>query len=289
MRQTLCVLLLLRAFVATASAQVLWKGEHELTEDRERINRGDNLIYAAAGSESYLTNTVDAVLSSFQQAATREMAKAGPTAPLQVVDLQCMDLAATPNPLKAFEAFLRDKKNKAALAAHTDDPVIQWTEIFVVYNSEALATPTDLKRLDFLFRITDKAFEAANLAAVLLWNNDQRVLPAGDSVRERFAAAWAAGAPLVNGDALAGRIARAATEYRLLPSSGGSSSGDDDGMPGAALALHCLTARTHALTASAQAIFDYKVRLVCLVFSPHGRLPTSFPHEVLCILHTLFW
>ena len=148
-----CILLL--ASVATSvSAQALWRGEHELTEDRERISRGDNLIYAVVGSESYLTSTVDAVLSSFQQGAAKTSQHAQHA--LQVVDLQCMDLAATPNPLKAFEAFIRDKKNKAALATAADEPLFQWTEIFVVYNTEALATPADLKRLDFLFRVTDK-------------------------------------------------------------------------------------------------------------------------------------
>ena len=115
------------------------------------------------------------------------------------------------------------------------------------------------------------------MAAVLLWNNDKRALPAGDSVRDRLAAAWAVGAPLVNGDALAGRVARATAEYRLLPS-GGSGAGDgddDDDVPGAALALHCLTARTHALTASAQAIFDYKV---CLPVQSQSQRQ---PHPVL--------
>ena len=219
-------------FVSVA-AQSLWKDSYELNDDRARLRNGDNLIYAIAGTESFLTSSVDQILTTFQSSSTREMTKsisAGVIRALQVVDLQCMDLATSSNPLKQFQDFIREKKYKSSsgsvlsssTAIDTELPY-QWTEIFVVYNLDALVTPSDLKKLDFLFRITDKSFEFANVAVVLLWDLDQRALPTssssstpGESLKDRLASVWTVGAPLVNGDALAGRIARTVTERTAM-------------------------------------------------------------------------
>ena len=231
---------MLRSFTITAflglfvsvTAQSLWKDTYELHEDRERLRNGDNLIYAIAGSESFLTSSVDQILTTFQSSSAREMTKsisAGIIPALQVVDLQCMDLDSSSNPLKQFQDFIREKKYKSSSGAvssstPTDTELpYQWTEIFVVYNLDALTTSSDLKKLDFLFRITDKSFEFANVAVVLLWDLDQRALPVastpsppGESLKDRLASVWTVGAPLVNKDALAGRIARTVTERAAL-------------------------------------------------------------------------
>ena len=231
---------MLRSFIITAflglfvsvTAQSLWKDSYELHEDRERLRNGDNLIYAIAGSESFLTSSVDQILTTFQSSSAREMTKsisAGIIPALQVVDLQCMDLDSSSNPLKQFQDFVREKKYKSSSgavssSAPTDTELpYQRTEIFVVYNLDALITSSDLKKLDFLFRITDKSFEFANVAVVLLWDLDQRALPVastpsppGESLKDRLASVWTVGAPLVNGDALAGRIARTVTERAAL-------------------------------------------------------------------------
>ena len=226
----LCSLFL---FVSVA-AQSLWKDSYELNEDRERLRNGDNLIYAIAGTESYLTTSIDQILQTFQSSSAREMTKSistGNIPALQVVDLQCMDLATSSNPLKQFQDFVRDKKYKSGTVSYspssapTDTELpYQWTEIFIVYNLDALVTSSDLKKLDFLFRITDKSFEFANVAVVLLWDLDQRALPVsttgtsttGDSLKDRLASVWTVGAPLVNGDALVGRIARSVIERTAL-------------------------------------------------------------------------
>ena len=208
--------------VSAVSGQSLWRDSYEVSEDRDRLVRGDNLLYAVAGSESFLTTTIDTLLSTFQSAAAKDSTKnAGGI--LQVVDLQCMDVATVLSPLRQFEDFTRDKKLKttsftgtSAAVSATDDAPYQWTEIFVVYNVESLATPAELKKLDFLFRVTDKSFEHAHVAVVLAWNVDVRPLPAGETLKDRLAAAWAAGAPLVNGDALSGRIARTVRSAGLL-------------------------------------------------------------------------
>ena len=219
----------------SVTAQSLWKDSYELNVDRERLRNGDNLIYAIAGTESFLTSSVDQLLTTFQSFSAREMTKsisAGIVPALQVVDLQCMDLASSSNPLKQFQDFIREKKYKSSsvpvssstTATDTELPY-QWTEIFVVYNLEALITSSDLKKLDFLFRVTDKSFEFANVAVVLLWDLDQRALPVSstsstptESLKDRLASVWKVGAPLVNGDALAGRIARTVMERAAMVS-----------------------------------------------------------------------
>lgn len=212
------VLLMMTAHITVVSGQSLWRDSYELTEDRDRLIRGDNLLYAVAGTEAYLTTTMDNILSTFQSASAKDSTKNLGVA-LQVVDLQCMDLASVASPLRQFEEFFRDKKLKtpslSATTAGTEDPAYQWTEIFVVYNVESLVTQAELKKLDFLFRVTDKSFESANVAVVLLWNLDIRPLPPGETMKDRLASAWAAGAPLVNGDALTGRIARTVSEWAV--------------------------------------------------------------------------
>jgi hypothetical protein len=210
----LVMMMVLSAHLTMATGQSLWKDSYDLSEDRDRLARGDNLLYAVAGSETYLTNTMDTILSTFQSACAKDSTKNVGVA-LQVVDLQCMDLATVASPLRQFEEFTRDKKLKTTPAA-TEDPSYQWTDIFVVYNVESLTTPAELKKLDFLFRVTDKSFEYANVAVVLLWNSDIRPLPVGDDMKQRLASAWAAGAPLVNGDALSGRVARTVSSLLLI-------------------------------------------------------------------------
>ena len=230
------------SLIVSVAAQSLWKDSYEVNEDRERLRNGDNLIYAIAGTESFLTSSVDQILTTFQSSSAREMTKsisAGVIPALQVVDLQCMDLASSSNPLKQFQDFIREKKYKsnsgsvssAATPTDTELPY-QWTEIFVVYNLDTLLTSSDLKKLDFLFRITDKSFEFANVAVVLLWDLDQRALPtsttssssssssssSGESLKDRLASVWKVGAPLVNGDALVGRIARTVMERTAMVS-----------------------------------------------------------------------
>ena len=199
------------AHITMTTGQSLWRDSYELTEDRDRLVRGDNLLYAVAGTETYLTTTMDTILATFQSASAKDSTKNLGVA-LQVVDLQCMDLTSVASPLRQFEEFARDKKLKSpslsTTTAGTEDPAYQWTEIFVVYNVESLVSPAELKKLDFVFRVTDKSFESANVAVVLLWNLDIRPLPPGETMKDRLASAWAAGAPLVNGDALSGRIAR---------------------------------------------------------------------------------
>ena len=204
------MMIMMLAHLTVVTGQSLWRDSYEVSEDRDRLVRGDNLLYAVAGSEPFLTSTMDAILSTFQSAAAKDSTKIVGGA-LQVVDLQCMDVATVVSPLRQFEDFTRDKKLKSVLptpATSTDEAPYQWTEIFVVYNVESLTTPAQLKKLDFLFRVTDKSFEYAHVAVVLLWNVDVRPLPPGETVKDRLASAWAAGAPLVNGDALSGRIAR---------------------------------------------------------------------------------
>ena len=221
------------SLIVSISSQSLWKDSYEVNEDRERLRNGDNLIYAIAGTESFLTSSVDQILTTFQSSSAREMTKsisAGVIPALQVVDLQCMDLASSSNPLKQFQDFIREKKFKSnsgtvsSSATPTDTELpYQWTEIFVVYNLDTLLTSSDLKKLDFLFRITDKSFEFANVAVVLLWDLDQRALPTsttssspGESLKDRLASVWKVGAPLVNGDALVGRIARTVMERTAM-------------------------------------------------------------------------
>lgn len=110
---------------------------------------------------------------------------------------------------------------------HTDEDGNQ-PKVIVVYNVEKVAV-NELKRLDFLFALVERSFEHTSTIVLLLWNTDIRPLTAEDtelhdddgddtgidsmedgqtlSLRDLLAKEWSKSGSLVNGDALAGRLA----------------------------------------------------------------------------------
>ena len=140
------------------------------------------------------------------------------------------------SPIKRLKEVTEDTDNSNAI------------NIIVVHNVEKIVV-SEMKRLDFLFRITDKSYEYGNIVILLLWNtrsrpfNDEEMRDHGiavednigndigdnDGLKDRdesnennvdkkmmvdlrtfLAAEWSKAGPLVNGKALTGRITRMA-------------------------------------------------------------------------------
>ena len=138
---------------------------------------------------------------------------------------------------------------------HTDEDDSQ-PKVIAVYNVEKVAV-NELKRLDFLFALAERSFGHTNTVVILLWNTDDRPLDveeaelhtddSGDidinsledeqmfSLRDFLSKEWSKSGSLVNGDALAGRLA--GTAYCPACS---TSSGSDQGAVSSPLAA-CLS------------------------------------------------
>ena len=154
------------------------------------------------------------------------------------IKLHCMNIidGAINSPIKRLKEVTEETDNSNAI------------NIIVVHNVEKIAV-SEMKRLDFLFRITDKSYEYGNIVILLLWNtrsrpfNDEEMRDYGiamednidndigetDGLKDRdesnennvdkkmmvdlrtfLAAEWSKAGPLVNGKALTGRITRMA-------------------------------------------------------------------------------
>jgi hypothetical protein len=138
---------------------------------------------------------------------------------------------------------------------HTDEDDSP-PKVIAVYNVEKVAV-NELKRLDFLFALAERSFGHTNTVVILLWNTDDRPLDveeaelhtddSGDidinsledeqmfSLRDFLSKEWSKSGSLVNGDALAGRLA--GTAYCPACS---TSSGSDQGAVSSPLAA-CLS------------------------------------------------
>ena len=135
---------------------------------------------------------------------------------------------AISSPIKRLKEVTEDADNSNAI------------NIIVVQNVEKIVV-SEMKRLDFLFRITDKSYEYGNIVVLLLWNtrsrpfNDEEMKDYGNAMEDHIdndsadndglkdnidkkmidlrtflAAEWSKAGPLVNGKALTGRITRMA-------------------------------------------------------------------------------
>jgi hypothetical protein len=279
------VLLSCRAVASSTARGVaarLWKDNFDLTHDRDRLSSGDNLIYAIAGSDQFLNETLHGVLAAYQGQA-RQSTAASDT--LHVVDLQCMDLIDTTNPIKTFEEAI--KESRKTDLTDTVGGKASWAEIFVVSNFEKLNTAAELKKLDFLFRVTDKSYHYSNIVVVLLWNTD--VSPFGPlkspessvsvtnniAAKEFLAGVWSKGAPLVNGDALVGRISRIIVDPSPSAASSAPTDGEEDderdirlalqaedaALSAAGVMMNCVDTRVSALDESAVAVYNYKQKM----------------------------
>ena len=146
------------------------------------------------------------------------------------VKLHCMNIidGAISSPIKRLKEVTEDADNSNAI------------NIIVVQNVEKIVV-SEMKRLDFLFRITDKSYEYGNIVVLLLWNtrsrpfNDEEMKDYGNAMEDHIdndsadndglkdnidkkmidlrtflAAEWSKAGPLVNGKALTGRITRMA-------------------------------------------------------------------------------
>ena len=154
------------------------------------------------------------------------------------INLHCMNIIddAINSPIKRLKEVTEDTDNSNAI------------NIIVVHNVEKIVV-SEMKRLDFLFRITDKSYEYGNIVILLLWNtrsrpfNDEEMRDYGiamednidndigetDGLKDRdesnennvdkkmmidlrtfLATEWSKAGPLVNGKALTGRITRMA-------------------------------------------------------------------------------
>ena len=153
------------------------------------------------------------------------------------INLHCMNIidGAINSPIKRLKEVTEDTDNSNAI------------NIIVVHNVEKIVV-SEMKRLDFLFRITDKSYEYGNIVILLLWNtrsrpfNDEEMRDYGiamednidndigetDGLKDRdesnennvdkkmidlrtfLAAEWSKAGPLGSGKALTGRITRMA-------------------------------------------------------------------------------
>jgi hypothetical protein len=106
-------------------------------------------------------------------------------------------------------------------------------KVIAVYNVEKVAV-SELKRLDFLFALVERSFGHTNTIVVLLWNTDDRPLSVDEAelhsydgvdmdmdmysqedgqifyMRDFLSKEWSKSGSLVNGEALAGRLASTA-------------------------------------------------------------------------------
>ena len=147
------------------------------------------------------------------------------------IKLHCMNIIddAINSPIKRLKEVTEDTDNSNAI------------NIIVVHNVEKIVV-SEMKRLDFLFRITDKSYEYGNIVILLLWNtrsrpfNDEEMRDYGIAMEDNIdndisdndglkdnidkkmmvdlrtflATEWSKAGPLVNGKALTGRITRMA-------------------------------------------------------------------------------
>ena len=104
----------------------------------------------------------------------------------------------------------------AATSKHADKVLI-----VAAFDVEKIS-PSELKRLDFLFRIHDRSFKHSSILLLLMWNTDNKAIEvhsddrdsemSGESARmfleKKFLTQeWSRGGHLVNGAALVGRLA----------------------------------------------------------------------------------
>ena len=123
--------------------------------------------------------------------------------------------------------------------------------IIMIHNVESIPV-NELRRLNFLFRVTDKSYIYANIVILLLWNTQERaftdeerrlygVVDDGEtesnnvgtsiSLRSFLSAEWSKSGPDVSGRALSGRITRIAFSAK------------EDLTSGVSLALSCSAIR----------------------------------------------
>ena len=123
--------------------------------------------------------------------------------------------------------------------------------IIMIHNVESIPV-NELRRLNFLFRVTDKSYIYANIVILLLWNTQERaftdeerrlygVVDDGEtesndvgtsiSLRSFLSAEWSKSGPDVSGRALSGRITRTAFSAK------------EDLTSGVSMALSCSTIR----------------------------------------------
>ena len=146
------------------------------------------------------------------------------------VKLHCMNIIddAINSPIKRLKEVTEDTDNSNAI------------NIIVVHNLEKIVM-SEMKRLDFLFRITDKSYEYGNIVILLLWNtrsrpfNDEEMKDYGIAMEDNIdndisdnnglkdnidkkmidlrtflATEWSKAGPLVSGKELTWRIAQIA-------------------------------------------------------------------------------
>jgi hypothetical protein len=170
----------------------LWFDTYSVEEDFDRLRNGDNLIYLVAGSDRYLNSSLRLVTQVFND--------------VHVNDMKCIDVSVSPNPLNEFQHFMA-VTNKLGRMGRI---------LLLIHNLESL-TGDALKRLDFLFRITDRSAPYANVVVAMFWNKDLYPFNItgtenATDIKSYVGNVWSSGGDLVNGAALAGRISRAADE-----------------------------------------------------------------------------
>jgi hypothetical protein len=204
MMSTLNLLITLGIFqtcLSAAGSQAsngLWLDKFSVEEDLDRLAGGDNLLYAVAGSATYILQQLKDVTNKYRA--------------VHHTSIKCLDVSGSENTLREFQHVMAVSDRLGRLGRH----------IIIVHSFEVLKGEA-LKKLDFLFRVTDRSSPYANLVIVLLWNKtmypfELNVAPHHGpqdiawSLRSYFAEVWSSGGALVNGGALSGRISRIAYE-----------------------------------------------------------------------------
>jgi hypothetical protein len=130
----------------------------------------------------------------------------------------------------SISSTIESLKNYLAIDNLRTDENDYQPKVIAVYNVEKVAI-NELKRLDFLFALVERSFGHTNTIVILLWNTDDRPLNVDEAelhsddgvdmdvdldsqedgqmfyLRDFLSKEWSKSGSLVNGEALAGRLA----------------------------------------------------------------------------------
>jgi hypothetical protein len=130
----------------------------------------------------------------------------------------------------SISSTIESLKNYLAIDNLRTDENDNQPKVIAVYNVEKVAV-NELKRLDFLFALQERSFGHTNTIVILLWNTDDRPLNVDEAelhsddgvdmdvdldsqedrqmfyLRDFLSKEWSKSGSLVNGEALAGRLA----------------------------------------------------------------------------------
>lgn len=195
---SLAFIFLFLLFIVDAWASNLWKDSHDAVADVSRLYNGENLLYFVHGSVKFNMETVSNITQFFEIAAR---------------NVFCFSISEIARPSVVYEQ----------LGSPSTQPKL------VVLNDVHLIDDSNRKSLDLIFRFTDNSGEYKNTILVLFHessvSSDSSAFTDA-SWKQHLTKFFNSDSMYINGQALTGRITRAAIDDGVISGSSSMSSKD---------------------------------------------------------------